>query len=194
VTVVEEVLAIADRRQWGLCRNLAFVYVYNGAYWQPVVEDDLKAFLQAAALKMGVDRYDALYVDFAVQLHKQFLNAAYLPAPQKSREAVRINLANGTFHVGAGCQELRPFNRADFLLHQLPFAYDPAAIAPQFQRFLNRVLPDEACQQILAEYLGYLFVSPAQLKLEKTLLLYGTGANGKSVLFEIVLCAGPFGQ
>lgn len=186
VTVVEEVLALAVRNHWGLCRNLGFIYAYNGAYWQPVADDDLKAFLQAVALKMGVDRYDALYVDFAVQLYKQFMSAAYLPAPEKSREAVRINLANGTFHVGADRQELRPFDRADFLIHQLPFAYEPAATAPQFQRFLNRVLPDEACQRILAEYLGYLFVSPARLKLEKTLLLYGTGANGKSVVFELI--------
>jgi putative DNA primase/helicase len=39
---------------------------------------------------------------------------------------------------------------------------------------------------ILAEYLGYLFIKPSTLKLEKTLLLYGGGANGKSVFFEVV--------
>ncbi|MDQ2792847.1 MAG: phage/plasmid primase, P4 family [Bacteroidota bacterium] len=186
VTVVDETLALAAQNRWGLCRNLGFVYVYNGACWQPVQEDDLKAFLQDAALRMGVDKYDARYVDYALQLHKQFMSAAYLPAPEKSRDAVRINLLNGTFHIGAGRQELRAFDRADFMIHQLPFAYNSAAVAPLFHRFLNRVLPDEDCQNILAEYLGYVFVSPAKLKLEKTLLLYGSGANGKSVLFEIV--------
>ncbi|UOQ65720.1 DNA primase family protein [Hymenobacter volaticus] len=149
-------------------------------------EDDLKAFLQETALKMGVDKYDACYVEFAAQLYKQFMSAAYLPAPEKSREAVRINLSNGTFHIGAGCQELRAFDRTDFMIHQLPFAYNPAATALLFQHFLDRVLPDKACQDILAEYLGYVFVSPTKLKLEKTLLLYGSGANGKSVLFEII--------
>ena len=186
VTVVEQVLALAAQNHWGLCRNLGFVYVYNGACWQSVSEDDLKGFLQAAALGMGVDKYDALYVDFAAQLHKQFMSAGYLAAPVKSRDTVFINLSNGTFYLSNGCQELRAFNRTDFLLHQLPFAYDVAATAPLFQRFLKRVLPDEDCQKIIAEYLGYLFVSPARLKLEKTLLLYGSGANGKSVLFEVV--------
>lgn len=41
-------------------------------------------------------------------------------------------------------------------------------------------------QDILAEYLGYVFIRPSTLKLEKTLLLYGSGANGKSVFYEVV--------
>jgi putative DNA primase/helicase len=41
---------------------------------------------------------------------------------------------------------------------------------------------------VLAEYLGYVFVKHGSrsLKEEKALILYGTGANGKSVFFEIV--------
>jgi putative DNA primase/helicase len=40
----------------------------------------------------------------------------------------------------------------------------------------------------LAEYLGYVFIKHGSniLKEEKALILYGTGANGKSVFFEIV--------
>ena len=36
------------------------------------------------------------------------------------------------------------------------------------------------------QFLGYVFINPSILKLEKALLLYGSGANGKSVFFEIV--------
>ena len=187
VIVIEEVRALAARNHWGLCRNDGFLYAYNGACWQPVPADDVKAFLQEAAERMGVDKYDARHADFAEQLSKQFYSAAYLPAPERSLETVHVNLSNGTFYAGADGQQLRPFNPADFLKHQLPFAYDPAAVAPRFQRFLERVLPDEECQLVVAEYLGYLFVPTARLKLEKTLLLYGSGANGKSVFFEIVL-------
>lgn len=55
-----------------------------------------------------------------------------------------------------------------------------------FQQYLNTVQPDITRQHILAEYLAYLFIKPSTLKLEKTLLLYGSGANGKSVFFEVV--------
>ena len=48
------------------------------------------------------------------------------------------------------------------------------------------ILPDKNLQHILAEYLGYVFIHPSILKLEKALILYGTGANGKSVFYEVV--------
>lgn len=47
-------------------------------------------------------------------------------------------------------------------------------------------MPDINLQKVLSEYLGYLFVKNSKLKLEKVLILYGSGANGKSVMFEIV--------
>jgi putative DNA primase/helicase len=39
---------------------------------------------------------------------------------------------------------------------------------------------------LLAEYLGYCFLKNKELKLEKVLMLYGAGHNGKSVLFDII--------
>ena len=46
------------------------------------------------------------------------------------------------------------------------------------------MLPDEDCRRVLAEYMGYIFTNG--LKLEKAAILYGSGANGKSVFFEVV--------
>ncbi len=186
VTVAEEVLILAKRNGWGLCRGTNFLYAYNGAFWQAQKEDDLRQFLQEAAEKMGLDKYEARYFQFVELLFKQFMSTAYLPTPERARDAVKINLANGTFHISLDQQELREFTPADFLTYQLPFEYNPAATAPLFEQFLTRVQPDKDCQQLLAEFIGYVFVSPAKMKLEKTLLLYGSGANGKSVFFEII--------
>ena len=185
VITVEEILALAERNQWGLCRRDGFVYVYNGVFWKATNQDELKAFLKLAAEKMGVDRFDARHTAFATQLFEQFMEAAYQPAPAPSENEVLINLLNGTFAVSKDGQYLRPPDRKDFLTYQLPFTYDRDATAPQWQRFLDRVLPDKDSQKVLAEYIGYLFTK--KLKLEKTLLLYGTGANGKSVFFEIIM-------
>ena len=97
-------------------------------------------------------------------------------------------MKNGTFEVGIEKTILRPFDRSDFITYQLPFEYDPTAKAPLFDNYINRVLPDETSRLVLAEYLGYVFVKHGSrsLKEEKALILYGTGANGKSVFFEIV--------
>lgn len=186
IITVEELLSLAKRNRWGLCHREGFFYSYNGGYWKPLEKDNLKAFLRQAAEQMGVDKFMARYVEFSKDLFEQFTESAYLPAPIADRNTVKINLQNGTFDIGTDSQRLRPPDATDFLTHQLPFAYDSNATAPQFQAFLNRVQPDQECQKLLAEYLGYVFISPAKLKLEKTLLLYGSGANGKSVFFEIV--------
>jgi putative DNA primase/helicase len=186
IIIVEQVLELAKINHWGLCRREGFFYSYNGAFWKQLEKDDLKAFLRQAAEKMGVDKFTAQYKDFSKDLFEQFNEMAYLPSPVVNRDSVKINLQNGTFEISSENQQLRHPDAANFLTHQLPFAYDSAATAPQFQVFLNRVLPDTDCQKLLAEYLGYVFISPAKLKLEKTLLLYGSGANGKSVFFEIV--------
>ncbi len=86
--------------------------------------------------------------------------------------------------------ELRQHNRQDFLTYQLPFDYDPKAQAPKFFKFLGEVLPARETQLVLTEYIGY--VLAPSLKLEKVLILYGSGANGKSVFFDIITAL--FGQ
>lgn len=45
-------------------------------------------------------------------------------------------------------------------------------------------MPEKEPQDVLAEYVGWLFMP--RLKLEKVLFLYGSGCNGKSVSIEIV--------
>ena len=183
---VENVLEIASLNNWGICRNHDFVYLYNGHYWSLIDSTEFEGFLGNASERMGVDRFDARYYQFRQQLFKQFLATANLPKPIPSDEVVLINLLNGTFEISVEKQILREQNRNDFLTYQLPFRYDENATCPIFVDYLNTVLPDIKSQHILAEYLGSLFIKNSKLKLEKALLLYGTGANGKSVFFEVV--------
>lgn len=186
VCAVEEVLDKARANRWDLCKNAAFVYVFNGAHWEAVEKEELQTFLGEAAERMGVDRFDARHYVFMGQLVQQFHATAHLPTPEPYADLVLVNLRNGTFEIGTKEQRLRPASPRDFLTYQLPFDYDPEATAPTFQAYLDRVQPDQDRQRILAECVAYLFVSTNTLKLEKVPLLYGTGANGKSVFFDVV--------
>lgn len=186
IIAVEQLLTLAKRFNWGICRNHDFIYLFNGAFWSLVDKNDFVGFLGEIAEKMGVDHFKASDFRFRESLHKQFLALANLPKPETSKETVLINLKNGTFETTMQGTQLRPFDRNDFLTYQLPFEYNPKATAPRFERFINRVLPDKESQRIISEYLGYIFIHPSTLQLEKALMLYGTGANGKSVLFNIV--------
>jgi len=184
VCAVEQVLLLAQQNNWGICRNYDFIYLYNGAYWSLLDTDELKTFLGEAAERMGIDKFDARYYLFRDQLYKQFLATAILPKPDYPKDTVLINLTNGTFEVTTKGVRLREFRRQDFLTYQLPFEYNPQAKAPMFEKYLDRVLPEKELQNILAEFLAYIFTR--NLKLEKCLLLYGQGANGKSVFFDVV--------
>jgi putative DNA primase/helicase len=186
VLCIDEILSIAKRNKWGICLNNEFIYVYNGAYWSCLNKYELQTFLGRAAEKMGIDKFDARLYAFREQLYKQFLAVAYMPKPEQKKDSVLINLKNGTFEITPKKQNLRRPEPKDFIIYQLPFEYSPEAKAPVFQSYLDTVQPDKNLQNILAEYLAYVFISPSTLKLEKTLLLYGTGANGKSVFFDIV--------
>ena len=188
VLSIENVLQIAEDHRWGLCKNHNFIYLYNGTYWDDLDKETFQKFLGKAAEKMGVPTYSARYYKFRKELYEQFLGTAYLEPKPPLANRVLINLQNGTFEVSPQGTQLRPFDRSDFLTYQLPFEYNPQAKAPLFEAYLNKVLPDIERQKVLAEYLGFVFIKHGsnRLKEEKALILYGSGANGKSVFFEIV--------
>lgn len=188
ILTIQNVSKTATKKRWGLCKNHDFIYLYNGTFWAEVDKDEFQKFLGEAAEKMGVRWDNARDYQFREQLFKQFLATEYLPTPENNKDTVMINLKNGTFEISPQGTKLRPFDRSDFITYQLPFEYNPQAKAPLFEAYLNKVLPDLERQRVLAEYLGFVFIKHGSnaLKEEKALILYGTGANGKSVFFEIV--------
>ena len=184
VIAVEEIISKATANNWGLCIKNDFIYLYNGRYWQPLNAEEFKPFLAEAALKMGVAPLEAKYHQFKEEMYKQFVSEANMPTPERTAGITLINLQNGTFEISGNGQTLREQRREDFLKYQLPFEYDPSTRCPLFDKYLQRVLPDADCRKVLAEYMGYIFTTG--LKLEKAAILYGSGANGKSVFFEVV--------
>jgi putative DNA primase/helicase len=187
VACIEVLLNTVNDNGFSLCRKSEFIYLFNSEYWENVSDEVFKDFLGDVALKMGVDKFDAKHHLFKDELYKQFIADAGLKEIKPTNGTTLINLKNGTFEITPKKQFLRAFKKSDFLTYQLPFAYDREATAPQFKKFLDEVLPEPELQNILAEYLGYIFVKNSVLKLEKVLLLFGTGANGKSVLFEVLM-------
>ncbi|GAB3991883.1 phage/plasmid primase, P4 family [Spirosoma daeguense] len=187
IIAVEEILRQAEQNGWGIGQQNDSAYIYDGSHWKLINAGELREFLSRLAQRMGIDQYDAKHHLFIDSLYKQFMEQSRILVRERESDVVLINLANGTFEVTPQGQRLRPADKNDFLTYQLPFAYDPDAQSPLFDEYLRIVQPDEECQRLLAEFIGYLFVSSDCLKLEKALILYGSGANGKSVFFEIIL-------
>lgn len=186
ILCIEQLLNVAKINNWALCKKNGFIYLYNGQYWNEIDKECFQFFLGNVALKFGVEKFKAKIHTFKEELFKQFMADAYLPTPVTKNENVLINLLNGTFEISTKKRDLRAFEQKDFMTYQLPFNFQPEAKAPLFQKYLDEVIPDVDKQRIFAEYCGYIFIKPSILKLEKMLILYGSGANGKSVFFEIL--------
>ena len=183
VAAIRYLLEVASNNKWNLAKVYDYIYVYNGQYWEQLDREDLKAFLGKAAIRMGFPDYDVRHYEFKDKLLKQFLTDAYLPSPSQNPDQVLINLRNGTMEFTVSGCKMREFYPSDFLTYQLPFSYDPQATCPLFDKYLEEVLPDESSRKVLQEFAGYIFTS---LNLEKMLMLVGTGANGKSVFFNVI--------
>lgn len=185
VLIIDHILDECKRQGWPLALKNSTIFIYNGRVWVPVQVGKFKRFLQQAAQKMGMPHNDVGHFSYQEDLYKQFMSAAAIPSPDRPSGVVAINLQNGTFEFSERDHGLREFRQEDFLTHQLPFSYNDNAGCPLFMSFLDRNLPDKDSQAVIAEYIGYVFLRT--LKLEKVLMLYGDGANGKSVLFNIIL-------
>lgn len=186
VIVVDEFLETAIKNKFALCIYNGTVFVFNGEFWKYIPVDIMKQMLGRAAVKLGISYKDAVHYIFKESLLKQFYSTAILPHPKRRDDEVRITLQNGTFLITSKEQRLCGFDRNDFITHQLKFGYAPDADAPRFKTFLNEVLPDQDAQKVLAQFIGYVLIPNNVLSLERALVLYGSGANGKSVVFNLI--------
>jgi putative DNA primase/helicase len=182
VIIIRKLLELAQEEGLGIgLSNFCFFY-FNRIYWVQKDYGFLSSFLGEFAQKCGLE--EAQQSKVKSDLLKQFQSDAEIPDFNKKPDEVRIPLKNCTLIFKNGKVEETGFKMEHFSTYQLSFSYDPDAKAEIFQKFLDKVLPNKEVQYILLEFIGYCFVK--DMKLEKMLLLFGSGRNGKSVLNEII--------
>lgn len=111
---------------------------------------------------------------------------SFLKTPMETfdTDPTLLNVANGTIGLQSDEIAINSFDRADMITKLSPVVFDPDANASEWQRFLRRILPDAEVRTFLQRWLGYCLTgSTAEQHL---LIAYGTGANGKSVMFRAV--------
>lgn len=94
-----------------------------------------------------------------------------------------LPLSNGLLNFDT--MTLVPFNPDLFFTFKLPVKYDPSADCPKFKSIINDIMDgDEKKISLLQEIFGYCLCPgmPAQ----KSFWFYGTGANGKSTVANIL--------
>lgn len=160
------------------------VYYYSGKNWSLLSDDLLELSLSAALLRFRPQKSDL------VKARSNILRAAKQGASLSVLRPSRyvVGFSNGVYDFSDICKPVyHPFTDRMDVLSILPYSYDPTATCPQWLSFLSSVLTP-AQVSLLQKYLS-LGVAPRDAsahKVEETLWLVGNGANGKSVIFEVM--------
>jgi putative DNA primase/helicase len=182
VIIADHFQEILNKKGSGVARLNGQLHCYISDHWRPLEEGESKSMLGDFAQRLGHRASDSRHYRFREELIKQVDSVSSSIARPDSQTSV--NFQNGTLHIMNDKEIWRSHNKDDGMTYALPFGYDADATCPTFDRYLDRVLPDHECQTVLMEFLGWIFLR--DLKLEKMLVLYGSGHNGKSVLCDIV--------
>lgn len=156
------------------------IYIYTGTHLEEVDENELMMFLKFSYQQLSGDSVYSGKRELINGLTAQF---PYTVMGLNVKQAEdKINFGNGTLDLKTGT--LCKHDWADYFRYVLPYDYDKNASCPTFMKYLNEVMPEKEAQDVLSEYVGWLFMPG--LKLEKILFLYGSGCNGKSVFIDVV--------
>lgn len=179
VKASEELQIKADKTKFYAKSTSTGDYVWNGKYFERILEDKLANFLKCCLLKMEAGTIISKYHKTLEDMVKQFRSTFYASVLSPRKNV--INLYNGVLDVET--MTLEGHNPRYDMNYLLDYSFDKDAKCPLWDKHLERVLPSIESQMALQEYLAYPFTDK---KLEKVAFLYGGGANGKSVCLDVV--------
>jgi P4 family phage/plasmid primase-like protien len=135
---------------------------------------------------MPMDEISKNTVESVVDLIK---TETFKPNHRWEKDTNGINCLNGELYFNGNSWELRPHCREHYRTTQIPVSYDPEARAERFKKFLNEVFEGDGDEllktSLVCEMLGYALMTTA--KYEKFFILFGNGANGKSVILDVLV-------
>lgn len=166
-TIVEEHKVLFSEGQY---------YKYEGGVYREQKEQEIDRLI------MGVSG-----PDFSISLRnetKAYLEPmAFIDRDERKPSANLLNLANGIFDLST--MSLKPHTPEIVFTSQIATPYIPEASCPRWNCFLDEVLGDDPTKiSVLKEFMGYCLISEPNF--EKTLMLIGYGANGKSVVLNVL--------
>lgn len=167
-------------RQTSLHEFKGSSYFFNGRVYEEISEQELDLVVLDSMEDFGVFNSD-------IAARKNMLiGKCHREARRKKLQPSKrvLSFENGVLDLDT--QRLVPVSPDNHVLSMVPYSYKPEAKCPMWEHFLEEVLPDINSRMILQEYLGIIFVDRKKTSLEEMLILYGTGSNGKSVVYQTI--------
>ncbi len=187
-------------------------YTWNGTHWQKdesqgihrQIQNLIDAMNQAAKQELAAATNEdtkKVFCAYVQATKRTRARVASVEGMAQAQQAVAagvldagnvLNLRNGTLKLDT--LDLWPHDPADHLTYCLDYDYNPQALAPRFEQFVQEVLGDhddkrqwvvdlELCQ-LFQELLGYSLTN--ETKHEVMTWLSGEGGNGKTVAITVI--------
>ncbi|MET9617137.1 phage/plasmid primase, P4 family [Kitasatospora indigofera] len=162
-------------------------YVWNGSVWErSTVKVRQEIHRMGAALVLAGEvqkargftmttRIDALMTEL------RSVPKVYVDASEFDAEPDLLSFRNGTVHLPTGI--LRPHSKTDMLTYRLDLNYRKEAKCPRWEGFLREIFPDNPdLPAYIQRMIGYGITGSTSE--QAFAVLWGKGANGKSVLTD----------
>jgi len=159
------------------------IYLYVDGCWKKHKNDDIekKIFIKAAIKKiLGIKRPSRTMIDL---VHSELLYE-YLDIPDTNN--IMINFEDSILMIEDGEFYKLPHDPKFRKLYKLKFPYDERADCPKVDKFMMDVIGEQQAIDMFWEFIGSCFINNEYMKLEKSIMLIGAGANGKSVLLDLI--------
>lgn len=154
-------------------RDTERFYTFQGTHWEEMPDIAIRAWVNT---KVKPDPAAGEMTEFVERI--KVMRVMDLPATNVGL----MNFKNGVVDVKT--KEIFPHDQKYGFKYVLPFVYDPRAESPRFDQFLLDIFSgDPETVLMIKEYIGYCF-SGDDCWAQQALVLYGSGANGKSALLE----------
>lgn len=166
-------------------------YVFDGIIYVPVgedlISDAFRFFMSKIGLKITERKRIGLFKN-------EYLASVKINARLKPRLDI-VAFKNGVL-------DLTDYSFHDpspeyHVMYQHQYKYDPMAKCTKWNKFLKEVLPDKTSRVILQMFLGLGLIERGTVfnpyehkdknKVELCLILLGSGANGKSVIYQTAM-------
>lgn len=182
--------------------------VWNGTRWvrddaevERRAKDTIRSLYRSAANELDEDKRQALAKWARQSESANRLRAAMLLAKTEAAVEVQVeafdaypmllNVENGIVELTTG--KLLAHSPHLMLTKLAPVEYDPTAVAPLWEKFLRRVLPDAGDRTFVQRAVGYSLTG--DISEHAMFVLHGSGANGKTVFQETIRAAlGDYAQ
>ncbi len=163
------------------------LYVWTGKYHLRIDDKELKVFIMQKWMKRVKVPIKQQTADVVNKLIGDiFLRANNLDAVKQNQKYRVISFLNGTAYIypDGTFTFTAKHNLQDASVNMLDFDFNPQAKSHKWQSFLNDILPTKKEQDALMEFIGYCFLPSHGF--QKFLFMLGGGANGKSVVLNVI--------